>query len=83
VGILVRSADQLILTTRARLELELATVVQPRTKIGCEDRLQVVESGSRYLQTLKFVVLERMPVDIEQPAGAPVLVVLAVIRKGV
>jgi hypothetical protein len=72
-----------ILTTPARLELELVTVVQPRTKVGCEDWLQVVEPGSRYLQILKFVVLERMPMGTEQPADAPVLVVLAVIRKGV
>jgi hypothetical protein len=58
-------------------------VVRPGTKVGCEDWLQVVESGSRYLQILKFVVLERMPMGIEQPAGAPVIVVWAVIRKGV
>jgi hypothetical protein len=67
-------------------ESVLASVVQPGTKIGGEGRLHVVDAGSRYLPILKFVFLEEMLMDIEhlnQPVVAPVLVVLAVVRKEV
>jgi hypothetical protein len=67
-------------------ESELPIVVQPGTKIGAEHRLQVVQAGSRHLPMLQFVVLETMRMGIEHlkwPAVAPVLVVLAAIRKEV
>jgi hypothetical protein len=67
-------------------ESDLASVVQPGLQIGGEDRLHVVEARSRYLPILKFVVLVKVLMDIEhlkRPAVAPVLLVLAVIRRGV
>lgn len=91
--ILVWSAVHLLLTRPARLvlhlwmqESDLPSVVQPGTKVGGEDRLHVVDAGSRYLPILKFVVLEEMLLDIEHSnrlVVVPVLMVLAVIRKGV
>jgi hypothetical protein len=46
-------------------ESDLASVVQPGTQIGGEDRLHVIEAGSQYLPILKFVVLEKVLLDIE------------------